>query len=153
MTESKSCESVVCTARDPGQTLRDSDLQVTAQRLAVIRAVTGHPHSTANEVAEAVRGDIGAISRQSVYDTLTLLTERDIIRRVQPAGSPARYEGRVGDNHHHLVCRSCDRLLDVDCVVGEMPCLVPVDSGDFIVDEAEVTYWGICPACRHGGGA
>lgn len=137
---------------DPVRTLRDSDLQVTAQRLAVIRAVTAHPHSTANEVAELVREDIGAISRQSVYDTLTVLTERDIIRRVQPAGSAARYEGRVGDNHHHLVCRRCDRLLDVDCAVGEMPCLVPVDSGDFIVDEAEVTYWGICPTCQKSEG-
>jgi Fur family transcriptional regulator, stress-responsive regulator len=133
---------------DPARTLRDSDLQVTAQRLAVIRAVTAHPHSTANEVAELVREDIGAISRQSVYDTLAVLSERDIIRRVQPAGSPARYEGRVGDNHHHLVCRRCERLIDVDCAVGEMPCLVPVDSGDFIVDEAEVTYWGICPTCQ-----
>ena len=138
---------------DPARTLRDSDLQVTAQRLAVIRAVTAHPHSTANEVAELVRDDIGAISRQSVYDTLTLLAELDIIRRVQPAGSAARYEGRVGDNHHHLVCRSCERLVDVDCAVGEMPCLVPVDSGDFIVDEAEVTYWGICPACQSSEGA
>jgi Fur family transcriptional regulator, stress-responsive regulator len=133
---------------DPARTLRDSDLQVTAQRLAVIRAVTAHPHSTANEVAELVREDIGAISRQSVYDTLAVLSERDIIRRVQPAGSAARYEGRVGDNHHHLVCRRCERLIDVDCAVGEMPCLVPVDSGDFIVDEAEVTYWGICPTCQ-----
>lgn len=141
---------------DPARTLRDSDLQVTAQRLAVIRAVSANPHSTANEVAELVRDDIGAISRQSVYDTLTVLTERDIIRRVQPAGSAARYEGRVGDNHHHLVCRSCERLVDVDvdvdCGVGEMPCLVPVDSGDFIVDEAEVTYWGICPACQESEG-
>lgn len=138
---------------DPVRTLRDSDLQVTAQRLAVVRAVTAYPHSTANEIVEVVRHDIGSISRQSVYDTLTALTERDIIRRVQPAGSAARYEDRVGDNHHHLICRRCERLLDVDCAVGEMPCLVPVDSGDFIVDEAEVTYWGICPACqRHRGG-
>ncbi len=130
------------------QVLRDHDLQVTAQRLAVLRAVTARPHGTANEVAEDVRGEIGAISRQSVYDTLALLTERDLLRRIQPAGSPARYEGRVGDNHHHLVCRRCDRLVDVDCAVGDMPCLVPVESGDFVVDEAEVIYWGLCPDCQ-----
>jgi Fe2+ or Zn2+ uptake regulation protein len=128
--------------------LREHDLQVTAQRLAVLRAVTARAHGTANEIAEDVRREIGAISRQSVYDTLALLTEREIVRRIQPAGSAARYEGRVGDNHHHLVCRSCDRLVDVDCAVGEMPCLVPVDQGDFVVDEAEVTYWGVCPECR-----
>ncbi len=129
-------------------TLRDHDLQVTAQRLAVLRAVTAHPHGTANELADEVRNEIGAISRQSVYDTLTLLTERHVLRRIQPAGSSARYEDRVGDNHHHLVCRRCDRLVDVDCAVGEVPCLVPVDSGDFVVDEAEVIYWGVCPDCR-----
>ena len=128
--------------------LREHDLQVTAQRLAVLRAVTARAHGTANEIAEDVRREIGAISRQSVYDTLALLTEREIVRRIQPAGSAARYEGRVGDNHHHLVCRSCDRLVDVDCAVGEMPCLVPVDQGDFVVDEAEVTYWGVCPECQ-----
>jgi Fur family transcriptional regulator, stress-responsive regulator len=135
-------------AADHVATLRDHDLQVTAQRLAVLRAVTAHPHGTANELADEVRNEIGAISRQSVYDTLTLLTERHVLRRIQPAGSSARYEDRVGDNHHHLVCRRCDRLVDVDCAVGEVPCLVPVDSGDFVVDEAEVIYWGICPDCR-----
>ena len=135
-------------ATDHVALLRDHDLQVTAQRLAVLRAVTAHPHGTANELADEVRNEIGAISRQSVYDTLTLLTERQVLRRIQPAGSSARYEDRVGDNHHHLVCRRCDRLVDVDCAVGEVPCLVPVESGDFVVDEAEVTYWGICPDCR-----
>ena len=130
------------------QILRDNDLQVTAQRLAVLRAVTARPHGTANEVAEDVRGEIGAISRQSVYDTLALLTERDLLRRIQPAGSAARFETRVGDNHHHLICRSCERLVDVDCAVGDMPCLVPVESGDFVVDEAEVIYWGVCPDCQ-----
>lgn len=133
---------------DPVQTLRDHGLQVTAQRLAVLRSVVEHPHATANDVAEGVRGEIGTISRQSVHDTLTLLTDRHIIQRVQPAGSAARYEQRVGDNHHHLVCRVCDRLVDVDCAVGEVPCLIPVDSGDFAVDEAEVIYWGTCPDCR-----
>jgi Fe2+ or Zn2+ uptake regulation protein len=134
---------------DPVQLLRDHDLQVTAQRLAVLRVVTARPHGTANEVAEDVRQEIGSISRQSVYDTLTLLTDHDIIRRVQPSGSAARFERRVGDNHHHLVCRRCDRLVDVDCAVGEMPCLVPVDERQFLVDEAEVIYWGICPDCQH----
>ena len=133
---------------DPVQLLRDHDLQVTAQRLAVLRVVTARPHGTANEVAEDVRQEIGSISRQSVYDTLTLLTDHDIIRRVQPSGSAARFERRVGDNHHHLVCRRCDRLVDVDCAVGEMPCLVPVDERQFLVDEAEVIYWGICPDCQ-----
>jgi Fur family transcriptional regulator, stress-responsive regulator len=133
---------------DPVRMLREHDLQVTAQRLAVLRAVATRPHGTANDIVEDVRGEIGAISRQSVYDTLTLLTERAIIRRIQPAGSAARYEDRVRDNHHHLVCRKCDRVLDVDCAVGEVPCLVPVDQGDFVVDEAEVIYWGVCPECR-----
>lgn len=128
--------------------LRDHDLQVTAQRLAVIDAVVAHPHGSANQIAEVVRDGIGAISRQSVYDTLTLLTEREVVRRIQPAGSSARYETRVGDNHHHLVCRRCDRLVDVDCATGETPCLIPVDDGNFVVDEAEVTYWGICPDCQ-----
>jgi Fur family transcriptional regulator, stress-responsive regulator len=129
-------------------TLREHDLQVTAQRLAVLRAVAAHPHGTANLIADEVRREIGAISRQSVYDTLTLLTERDIIRRIQPAGSPARYEDRIGDNHHHLVCRSCDRLVDVECAAGQVPCLAPADSADFVVDEAEVLYWGVCPDCQ-----
>ncbi|BAN00858.1 Fur family transcriptional regulator [Ilumatobacter coccineus] len=128
--------------------LRTHGLNVTAQRLAVLRAVSARPHATAQELADDVRLEIGSISRQSVYDTLTLLTERDLIRRIQPAGSSARFEDRVGDNHHHLVCRRCDRLVDVDCATGEVPCLIPVDSGDFIVDEAEVTYWGICPDCQ-----
>ena len=133
---------------DHVQTLRENDLQVTAQRLAVLRAVAARPHATANALVDDVRQEIGAISRQSVYDTLALLTDRSIIRRIQPAGSLARYEDRVGDNHHHLVCRGCDQLVDVDCAIGEVPCLVPVDSGDFVVDEAEVTYWGICPDCQ-----
>ncbi len=133
---------------DPAVVLRDHGLQVTAQRMAVLRAVSAHPHSAANEVAEAVREQIGAISRQSVYDTLTVLAEHDIIRRIQPAGSPTRYEDRVGDNHHHLVCRRCDRLVDVDCAVGDTPCLTPDQDWRFDVDEAEVIYWGICPECQ-----
>jgi Fur family ferric uptake transcriptional regulator len=136
---------------DPMELLRRHDLQVTAQRLAVLRAVMARPHATANDVGDAVRDEIGAISRQSVHDTLTLLAERDILRRIQPAGSAARYESRVGDNHHHLICRICDRLVDVDCAVGETPCLHPADDQRFVVDEAEVTYWGTCPECLAGG--
>jgi len=133
---------------EPAAMLRGHGLQVTAQRLAVLRAVSTHPHSSANEVAEAVRGEIGAISRQSVYDTLTVLAENEIIRSIQPAGSPARFEDRVGDNHHHLVCRRCDRLVDVDCAVGFTPCLTPADDWQFDVNEAEVIYWGVCPDCQ-----
>jgi Fur family transcriptional regulator, stress-responsive regulator len=128
--------------------LREHGVQVTAQRLAVLRAVSTRPHSTADDIDKVVRAEIGAISRQAVYDALGLLVHRGIIRRLQPAGSSARYEDRVGDNHHHLICRTCARLVDVDCAVGETPCLVPADDGDFVVDEAEVIYWGTCPTCR-----
>ena len=136
---------------EPAALLREHRIQVTAQRLAVLRAVCASPHLTADSVADSVRAQIGAISRQAVYDALGVLVERGIVRRIQPAGSPARYEDRVGDNHHHLVCRTCARLVDVDCAVGETPCLVPLDDGDFVVDEAEVIYWGTCPACRPAG--
>lgn len=128
--------------------LRDKGVQVTAQRIAVLRAVSANPHVTADALTEAVRAEIGAISRQSVYDSLNVLVRKGILRRIEPAGSPARYEDRVGDNHHHLVCRECGRLVDVDCATGEMPCLIPVDDGDFVIDEAEVVYWGICPDCQ-----
>jgi Fur family ferric uptake transcriptional regulator len=128
--------------------LREHGLQVTAQRLAVLRAVSSGDHGTALDVVESVRAEIGSISRQSVYDTLGLLADHDIIRRIQPAGSPARFEARVGDNHHHLVCRRCGRMVDVDCAIGEVPCLTPSDDWSFDVDEAEVTYWGLCPDCR-----
>ena len=134
--------------REPAEQLREHGLQVTAQRLAVMRAVSDTPHTTADVIAETVRDRIGSISRQSVYDSLGVLADKGIIRRIQPAGSPARYEGRVGDNHHHLVCRTCDRVVDVDCATGETPCLVPTHDGDFAVDEAEVVYWGTCPECR-----
>lgn len=133
---------------DPTASLRTHGLQVTAQRLAVLRAVSANPHITAVGVAEAVREEIGTISRQSVYDTLAVLTENQIVRRIQPAGSPTRYEARVGDNHHHLVCRGCDTVVDVDCVEGEPPCMTPADHQDFVLDEAEVTYWGLCPDCQ-----
>jgi Fur family transcriptional regulator, stress-responsive regulator len=127
--------------------LRRHGLQVTAQRLAVLRAVTERSHSTASEIDTAVRSEIGAVSLQAVYDALGMLTARGIIRRIQPAGSPARYEGRVGDNHHHLICRECGAMVDVDCAVGEAPCLTTADACGYEIDEAEVIYWGRCPGC------
>lgn len=132
---------------DPSAILRQHGIQVTAQRLAVLRAVTARPHVTADAVAEAVRIEIGAISLQSVYDALGLLVSRGLIRRIQPSGSPARFEGRVGDNHHHLVCRGCGRVVDVACAAGAAPCLTAADDQGYAIDEAEVVYWGLCPEC------
>ena len=126
---------------------RRHGIQVTAQRLAVLAAVAGRPHGTADDVATAVRAGIGAISRQAVYDALGTLAEKGLIRCIQPAGSPARYEDRTGDNHHHLICRACGRMADVDCAVGAAPCLTPADDSGFEIDEAEVIYWGRCPDC------
>jgi Fur family transcriptional regulator, stress-responsive regulator len=133
---------------DPAQFLRQNGLQVTAQRVAVLRAVSQRPHSTADDVAEEVRSEIGTISRQAVYDALGMLSEKGLIRRIQPAGSPARYEDRVGDNHHHLICRTCGKTVDVDCAVGETPCLTAAADSGYLIDEAEVIYWGTCPECR-----
>jgi Fur family transcriptional regulator, stress-responsive regulator len=130
--------------------LRRHGLHVTAQRLAVMRAVSDRPHSAADDIYTGVRERIGAISRQAVYDTLAVLTDRGIIRKIQPAGHPARYEDRVGDNHHHLICRICNRMVDVDCAVGDTPCLTAADDAGYEVDEAEVTYWGRCPECAAG---
>jgi Fur family ferric uptake transcriptional regulator len=127
--------------------LRRHGLHVTAQRLAVLAAVSDRPHCTADDVATAVRAEIGVISRQAVYDALGLLAEKGLIRRIQPAGSPARYEDRTGDNHHHLICRTCGRMADIDCAVGAAPCLTPADGAGFEIDEAEVIYWGRCPEC------
>ena len=132
--------------------LRQHGVQVTAQRLAVLRAVSDRPHGTADDVAEAVRTEIGAISRQGVYDALGVLVDRGLLRRIQPAGSPTRFEHRVGDNHHHLVCRSGGQTVDVDCVVGTPPCLHVADDRGYEIDEAEVIYWGLCPACRKRAG-
>ena len=132
---------------DPVKILQKHGVQVTAQRLAVVRAVAGRPHCTADDVARDVRKEIGAISRQAVYDALGMLTEKGIIRRIQPAGSPAVYEDRVGDNHHHLICRTCGKTVDVDCAVGDAPCLTAADASGYQIDEAEVIYWGLCPAC------
>ncbi len=132
---------------DPTQLLRALGVQVTAQRLAVLRAVSNRPHCMADDVAEDVRGEIGAISRQAVYDALGTLTEKGLLRRIQPAGSPARYEARVGDNHHHLICRSCGKTVNVNCAVGDTPCLTADDDSGFQIDEAEVIYWGTCLEC------
>jgi Fur family transcriptional regulator, stress-responsive regulator len=127
--------------------LRRHGVQVTAQRLAVLRAVSELPHSTAADIDAAVRTEIGAISLQSVYDTLGTLADKGIIRRIQPAGSAARFEDRVGDNHHHLICRTCGQMVDTDCAVGYTPCLTAPDDSGYEIDEAEVIYWGRCPEC------
>jgi Fe2+ or Zn2+ uptake regulation protein len=137
-------------ATDPAELLRRHGIQVTAQRLAVMRAVAAQPHVTADAVAGIVRAEIGAISLQSVYDALGVLVGEGLIRRIQPAGSPARYEDRVGDNHHHLICRICGRVVDVDCAVGSAPCLTASDGRGYEIDEAEVAYWGRCPDCLAG---
>jgi Fur family ferric uptake transcriptional regulator len=127
--------------------LRRHGVHVTAQRLAVLAAVSGRSHSTADDIAAAVRAEIGVISRQAVYDALHLLAEKGLLRRIQPAGSPARYESRTGDNHHHLICRHCGAMIDVDCAVGAAPCLTPAADAGYEIDEAEVIYWGRCPDC------
>jgi Fur family ferric uptake transcriptional regulator len=132
---------------DVAALLHGHGLQVTAQRLAVLRAVSERPHHTAAEIEAVVRAEIGAVSLQAVYDALGMLTEKGIIGRIQPAGSPARYEGRVGDNHHHLICRTCGRMVDVDCAVGDTPCLTAADDSGYEIDEAEIIYWGRCPEC------
>ncbi len=127
--------------------LRRHGLQVTAQRLAVVGAVSDRPHGTADDVYRLVRAELGAVSRQAVYDALGALTDKGLLRRIQPAGSPARYENRVGDNHHHLICRTCGVMVDVDCAVGDTPCLTAADDSGYEIDEAEVIYWGRCPGC------
>lgn len=135
-------------AASPADRLRAAGLQVTAQRTAVLSAVERRPHSTADEIAAGVREEIGAVSRQAVYDALTALVAKGLLRRIQPSGSAARFEHRVGDNHHHVVCRQCGRMADVDCAVGTAPCLTAADDSGFTIDEAEVIYWGRCPQCR-----
>jgi Fe2+ or Zn2+ uptake regulation protein len=132
---------------DQAVVLRAHGVQVTAQRLAVLRAVADQPHSTAADIDAAVRAELGAISLQAVYDALGALTDKGIIRRIQPAGSAARYEDRVGDNHHHLICRACGRMVDVDCAVGYTPCLTASAGAGYEIDEAEVIFWGRCPEC------
>lgn len=135
------------TVTDPANLLRSLGVPVTAQRLAVIRAVFRCPHNTADGIAEEVRAEIGVISRQAVYDALGMMVQKGLIRRIEPAGSPALYETRVGDNHHHLICRRCGKTVDIDCAVGEAPCLSASHDHGFRIDEAEVIYWGTCPDC------
>ncbi|KWX68108.1 Fur family transcriptional regulator [Mycobacterium sp. NAZ190054] len=131
--------------------LREADLRVTRPRLAVLQSVAAHPHADTDTIFGAVRAMLPEVSRQAVYDVLAALTAAGLVRKIQPTGSVARYETRVGDNHHHIVCRSCGVIADVDCAVGEAPCLIPSDPvgalDGFVVDEAEVVYWGICPQC------
>ncbi|MDO3649555.1 Fur family transcriptional regulator [Nocardia mangyaensis] len=135
------------TSADFERMLREASLRVTAPRLAVLTAVHEHPHADTDTILSRVRETLGAVSHQAVYDVLRALTAAGLLRRIQPMGTVARYESRVGDNHHHLVCRSCGLIVDVDCAVGEAPCLTAMDDSGFVVDEAEVIYWGHCPDC------
>jgi Fur family transcriptional regulator, stress-responsive regulator len=134
--------------RDDADRLRTAGLRITSPRLAVLNAVSAGGHPTVDEIAERARNRVGSVSLQAVYDVLRVLDERALVRRIEPMGHPARYEGRVGDNHHHLVCRSCGAVTDVDCAVGHAPCLEPAERAGFEIDEADVTYWGSCLACQ-----
>jgi Fur family transcriptional regulator, stress-responsive regulator len=136
----------------PADLLRERGLRVTAQRLAVLRAVSAEAHVTAEAVAADVRADVGSISLQAVYDALGVLVDADLVRRIEPAGSPALFEARVNDNHHHLICRTCGQVSDVDCAVGAAPCLTAADDHGYQIDEAEVVYWGQCPTCSSNEG-
>jgi len=138
---------------DPAQALRDVSLRVTQPRVAVLRAVYDHPHADTDSLIAAVRDDIGEVSTQAVYDVLRALANAGLVRRIQPAGSVARYESRVTDNHHHAVCRSCGAIADVECAVGHRPCLTASHDQGFMIDEAEVTYWGLCAECSTEGSA
>jgi Fe2+ or Zn2+ uptake regulation protein len=138
----------VTTTADLERTLREAGLRVTRPRVAVLHALHGHPHADTESVIAAARDGLPGVSHQAVYDVLRALTDAGLVRRIQPSGSLARYEARVSDNHHHVVCRSCGAIADVDCAVGEAPCLEPVDDKGFVIDEAEVVYWGTCPDCQ-----
>ncbi len=127
--------------------LRGVALRVTRPRVAVLSAVHDHPHADTDSIIGLVRESLGGVSHQAVYDVLRALTAAGLVRRIQPPGSVARYESRVGDNHHHVVCRSCGAIADVDCSVGAAPCLAPSENFGFVIDEAEVIYWGLCPTC------
>lgn len=133
--------------------LRGASLRVTGPRVAVLRAVHDHPHADTDSISGVVREDLGVVSLQAVYDVLRALTDAGLVRRIQPAGSVARYEARVGDNHHHVVCRSCGAISDVDCAVGYIPCLRPADDLGYEIEEAEVIYWGQCPQCAAAASA
>jgi Fur family ferric uptake transcriptional regulator len=137
----------VTTTSDFQQMLRGAALRVTRPRLTVLSAVYAHPHADTDSIIRAVRRDLPEVSHQAVYDSLHALTAAGLVRRIQPSGSVARYESRVGDNHHHVVCRSCGVVADADCAVGEAPCLTASDDHGFSIDEAEVIYWGLCPGC------
>jgi Fur family ferric uptake transcriptional regulator len=138
----------MATALEIQQMLRSVGLRVTRPRVAVLTAVHAHPHADTDSIIGFIREDLPDVSHQAVYDSLHTLTTTGLVRRIQPAGSVARYESRVGDNHHHVVCRSCGDISDVDCAVGEAPCLIASDDRGFTIDEAEVVYWGLCPACH-----
>ena len=127
--------------------LRRASLRVTRPRMAVLSAVHQHPHADTESIIGEVRADLGGVSHQAVYDVLRALTIAGLLRRIEPPGSVARYEARVGDNHHHVVCRSCGAIEDVDCAVGDAPCLTASEAHGFVIDEAEVVYWGFCPQC------
>ncbi|MEV5827651.1 Fur family transcriptional regulator [Spirillospora sp. NPDC052242] len=137
----------MATALDFQRMLRGAALRVTRPRTAVLSAVRAHPHADTDTIIGAVRSRLPKVSHQAVYDSLHTLTAAGLVRRIQPSGSVARYELRVGDNHHHLVCRACGAIADVDCAVGEAPCLTASDDRGYAVDEAEVVYWGLCPDC------
>jgi Fur family transcriptional regulator, stress-responsive regulator len=137
----------VSTSPDYASLLRGVGLRVTRPRLAVMAAVRAQPHADTDSIIRSVRDDLGEVSHQAVYDVLRALTTAGLLRRIQPSGSVARYEARVGDNHHHVVCRSCGAIADVDCAVGQAPCLTASGDHGFTIDEAEVVYWGRCPAC------
>ena len=128
--------------------LRDVDLRITNPRLRVLAALDDHPHSTAKDITQIVRQEVEHVSAQAIYDILAAFTRAGLARCFQPAGSSARYETRTGDNHHHLVCRSCEQVTDVDCVVGAAPCLTPGDGSGYALDTAEVVFWGKCPKCQ-----
>ncbi len=132
---------------DAERLLRDAALRITKPRMAVLSAVQQHPHADTDTIILLARAQLGAVSHQAVYDVLRALTDVGLVRRIQPPGSVARYEARVGDNHHHVVCRACGAVTDVDCAVGEAPCLTASDDAGFQIDEAEVVYWGRCPTC------
>lgn len=129
-------------------TLRDAGLRVTGPRMAVLDILAEHPHVTVDALAERVRERLGTVSTQAVYDVLAVFVDAGLVRRIEPAGSPARFETRTGDNHHHLVCRSCGTVTDVDCVTGSAPCLTPDDAAGYDVDEVEVVFWGYCTSCQ-----
>ncbi len=134
-------------ATDFERALRASALRVTRPRVAVLAAVHDHPHADTDSILGAARADLGTVSHQAVYDVLRALTTAGLVRCIQPKGSVARYETRIGDNHHHVVCRSCGAIADVDCAVGYAPCLTASDGSEYEIDEAEVVFWGRCPAC------